>query len=162
MNTLAAAMYAWFSNAGRNYWLCCHVRLLRYLQRVEYPKRKNFCDPSDVYRRRTGARVASPAPVTTSKVISGANRMFRQRFGGPGETISREALEGSLLLFDPGAKFYATWQETQAFFARWAATTSKGDGNDSYSGTCKCVSLRFNYVNWRFRCFPVPNPGLGA
>ena len=47
--------------------------------------------------------------------------MFRQRFGGPGETISREALEGSLLLFDPGATFYATWRETQAFSARRAA-----------------------------------------
>jgi hypothetical protein len=43
--------------------------------------------------------------------------MFRQRFGGPGETISREALEGSLLLFDPGATFYATWPKTQVFSA---------------------------------------------
>jgi hypothetical protein len=44
--------------------------------------------------------------------------MFRQRFGGPGETLLREALEGSLLLFGPGATFYATWLETQVFFAR--------------------------------------------
>jgi hypothetical protein len=53
--------------------------------------------------------------------------MFRQRFGGPGETIVREALEGSLLLFDPGATFYAIRRETQVIFAGWAAEMIKGD-----------------------------------
>ena len=59
--------------------------------------------------------------------VSGPNRMFRQRFGGPGETIVREALEGSLLLFDPGATFYAIRRETQVIFAGWAAEMIKGD-----------------------------------
>ena len=62
-----------------------------------------------------------PAKASGHLRVSGPNRMFRQRFGGPGETISREALEGSLLLFDPGATFYATWRETQVFSAGWAA-----------------------------------------
>src|SRR5208337_5552907 len=104
----------------------------------------------------------SAAKARGTQKVSGPNRMFRQRFGGPGETILREALEGSLLLFDPGATFYATWRETQVFSARRAARTSEGECNDSHFGPCGPVSPRSNHVHQCLRGLQVRNPGSHA
>src|SRR5271167_2930850 len=130
MKALVVAMSASFSSAGRN---PAQMRLSALTSEpttrpIRDAKKFHHCELLRCVRRISGKDRSTSARrgERTRSRVSGPNRMFRQRFGGPGETISREALEGSLLLFDPGATFYATWPETQVFSARWAARTSEG------------------------------------